>query len=166
LLQVLYMVQANVNDSVVDCSIPAAAGRMGLCVNALLLLLDDTRLNWLNSTLTDVVRSRRHWLCLCMPWQPERAAAAFKAAFYEMTACCSVQDVARGIAAPPGQNSTLGWVMAQFSALAGGGAQLLYLVSPKSSQRNQVLPRTTLSAGHQNRKCEHPLHGSCWNALQ
>ena len=56
-LQVAYIVQANVNDSVVDCSIPAAAGRMGLCVNALLLLLDDTRLPWLNSTLTDVVRS-------------------------------------------------------------------------------------------------------------
>ena len=53
--QMLYMVQANANDSVVGCTIPAGVGRMGLCVNMLFLLLDDTRLPWLNATLVNVV---------------------------------------------------------------------------------------------------------------
>ena len=54
-MQVLYMVPANANDSVVGCTIPTGTGRMGLCVNVLFLLLDDTRLPWLNATLVDVV---------------------------------------------------------------------------------------------------------------
>ena len=49
----LYMVQPN--DTVVGCTIDQANGRMGMCVNILFLLLDDTRLPWLNATLVNVV---------------------------------------------------------------------------------------------------------------
>jgi hypothetical protein len=50
----LYMVDPS--DTVVGCTIPQAKGRMGMCVNILFLLLDDTRLPWLNATLVNVVR--------------------------------------------------------------------------------------------------------------
>ena len=39
-----------------------------------------------------------------------------------------VQDTANGALLPTSSNSTLAWVMGQFSAQAGAGAQLLYQV--------------------------------------
>ena len=50
------MVPANSNDSMVDCTIPSANGKMGVCVSMLVLLLDDTRTPFVTSTLTNVVR--------------------------------------------------------------------------------------------------------------
>jgi hypothetical protein len=56
MLQVLYMVQANANDPVVPCNIPQADGKMGLCANILFMLLDGTRLSFVNSTFANLVR--------------------------------------------------------------------------------------------------------------
>lgn len=64
--QLLYMVPANGNDSVVDCTIQQANGKMGVCINMLILLLDDTRLPFLNSTFVDMVSAV---MCCCHAMQ-------------------------------------------------------------------------------------------------
>ncbi|BDA40607.1 probable serine/threonine-protein kinase CTR1 at N-terminal half [Coccomyxa sp. Obi] len=54
LFEVLSMVPANSNDAVVDCTIPQASGKMGVCVSMMVLLLDDTRTSFVTTSLDNV----------------------------------------------------------------------------------------------------------------
>ncbi len=54
-IQVLTMVPANSNDSMVDCTIPQASGKMGVCVSMMVMLLDDTRTSFVTTSLDNVV---------------------------------------------------------------------------------------------------------------
>ncbi len=56
-LQVLDLVPANANDSMVDCTIPNAGRNWGVCTSMLMLLQDDTKTNFVKSTLVNVVRA-------------------------------------------------------------------------------------------------------------
>ena len=57
LMQVLDLVAANANDSMVDCTIPMAGGNWGICASMLMMLQDDTRATFVKSTLVNVVRA-------------------------------------------------------------------------------------------------------------
>lgn len=49
------MVPANKNDSMVGCTIPAAGPNWGMCASVLMMLQDDTRTTFVNSTLVNAV---------------------------------------------------------------------------------------------------------------
>lgn len=77
-VQVLDLVAANANDSMVDCTIPGAGGNWGMCASMLMMLQDDTKATFVKSTLVNVVRERNlardesdsHWalfLCFTCP---------------------------------------------------------------------------------------------------
>ena len=57
MLQVLDLVAANANDSMVDCTLPNAGGNWGICASMLMLLQDDTKATFVKSTLVNVVRA-------------------------------------------------------------------------------------------------------------
>lgn len=54
--QVLDLVAANGNDSVVDCTIPGAGMRWGMCASMLMMLQDDTKTTFVKGTLGAVVK--------------------------------------------------------------------------------------------------------------
>lgn len=56
-MQVLDLVAANANDSMVDCTIPVAGGNWGICASMLMMLQDDTKATFVKSTLVNVVRA-------------------------------------------------------------------------------------------------------------
>ena len=62
--QVLSIVPANSNDPMVNCTIPQASGKMGVCVSMMVLLLDDTRTSFVKTSLDNVV-------CLSFSWNPD-----------------------------------------------------------------------------------------------
>ena len=77
-LQVLDLVAANANDSMVDCTIFGAGGNWGICASMLMMLQDDTKATFVKSTLVNVVRdgnlargeSGDQWALFCAPHAP------------------------------------------------------------------------------------------------
>ena len=57
-MQVLDLVAANRNDSMVDCTIPSAGGNWGICASMLMMLQDDSKATFVKSTLVNVVSTR------------------------------------------------------------------------------------------------------------
>jgi len=59
MMQVLDLVAANGNDSMVDCTLPGAGGNWGMCVSMLFMLQDDTKATFVKSTFVSVVRASK-----------------------------------------------------------------------------------------------------------
>ena len=55
-MQVLDLIPANGNDSMVDCTIAGAGHNWGLCASMLVMLQDDSKVAFVKSTLLSVVR--------------------------------------------------------------------------------------------------------------
>ena len=55
-MQVLDLIPANANDSMVDCTIAGAGNNWGLCASMMMMLLDDTKTSFVKSTFLPVVR--------------------------------------------------------------------------------------------------------------
>lgn len=74
-MQVLDLVAANANDSMVDCTLPGAAGNWGICASMLIMLQDDTKATFVKSTLVNVVRAGNAASSV-HGWQQERWISA------------------------------------------------------------------------------------------
>lgn len=55
-MQVLDLIPANANDSMVDCTIAGAGNNWGLCASMMMMLQDDTKTSFVKSTFLPVVR--------------------------------------------------------------------------------------------------------------